>query len=150
MQVPSTEYQIYLISFIWSQRLLLFLNERYLFLQKWHHQPKHNKSDCRLSALLFAETTSKLCNTLPIMYYLLYIACWLPMDCPWCTYYSHNGYGPGPGPKAEGPGPKEPGPPGPVPQLLGSLSLVPGPYPSWLNICHQGQSSGNHQAINMQ
>ena len=23
---------------------------------------------------------------LPIIYYLLYIACWLPIDCPWYTY----------------------------------------------------------------
>ena len=56
---------------------------------------------------------------LTIIYYLSYIAYWLPMDCLLIALdahmFSHNGYGPGTkdqGPKATGPGPGGP-------QLLG-------------------------------
>ena len=66
---------------------------------------------------------------LHITYYIL------PVDCLLIALdehmFSHNGYGP----RTPGPGPKSCGPPSPGLAAFGPWSLVPGPYPLWLNIC---------------
>ena len=71
---------------------------------------------------------------LRIISYMLYIAYWLPSDCPWNTYvqpwwiWARD-------PKQKGPRPKTTGPQAPDPAAVGAWSLVPAPYPLWLNMC---------------
>ena len=66
------------------------------------------------------------------MIYCLLIA---PFECLLIALrahmFSHAGYGPGT--KAQGP--NAAGPQAPDPAAFGPWSLVPGPYPLWLNIC---------------